>query len=427
MSRQMLSGHKKRPVTVAVIGAGPVGLSAAANLLAAGQIPIVFEQGTDIAEHVRDWSHIRMFSTWDTLIDPVARQLLEATGWKAPQDDALPTGGELISDYLEPLSELPAVSKALQLNCRVIGVARAGLDKTRTARRESQRFTVAFRRDGEIERCLVDAVIDASGTWSQQNPLGSDGMSAHGEERSASRVRYGIPDVYGRDRADYAGKNVAIVGSGYSAANTVLNLVHLKQEVPETSILWLIRRPDLEHLVKDEADDVPARLALGTKLTAHKRAGAFELLTEFQVQELDGNDAELSVIGTHAGEQRRLDDLDCILCNTGQRPDLDLTRELRLRLDPALECVVDLAPLIDPNEHSCYSVPQHGWSELRHPMEPDFYIVGAKSYGRAATFLAFTGYHQVRSIVEVIAKGAADDKDVAVREGVEFVSLDGAI
>jgi hypothetical protein len=94
--------------------------------------------------------------------------------------------------------------------------------------------------------------------------------------------------------------------------------------------------------------------------------------------------------------------VDEIVCATGFRPDLTLTRELRLDLDTAVEAPSALAPLIDPNVHSCGSVPPHGAEELKHP-EPDFYTVGMKSYGRAPTFLLLTGYEQVRSVVAAIA------------------------
>ncbi len=76
-------------------------------------------------------------------------------------------------------------------------------------------------------------------------------------------------------------------------------------------------------------------------------------------------------------------------------------RELRLALDTSLESPVALAPLIDPNVHSCGTVPPHGVEELSHP-EENFYIVGMKSYGRAPTFLTLTGYEQVRSIVAAL-------------------------
>lgn len=90
------------------------------------------------------------------------------------------------------------------------------------------------------------------------------------------------------------------------------------------------------------------------------------------------------------------------MCATGQRPDLAITSELRVKLDPGLESTEALGPLIDPNVHSCGTVRPHGHRELAHP-EPGFYTIGVKSYGRAPTFLMATGYEQARSVVAALA------------------------
>ena len=98
-----------------------------------------------------------------------------------------------------------------------------------------------------------------------------------------------------------------------------------------------------------------------------------------------------------------------LIVATGIRPDVSFLQEVRIALDPALECPSTLAPLIDPNEHSCGTVRPHGARELAQP-EPGFYFAGMKSYGRAPTFLMLTGYEQARSIVADIAgdhEGAA--------------------
>ena len=48
-----------------------------------------------------------------------------------------------------------------------------------------------------------------------------------------------------------------------------------------------------------------------------------------------------------------LEPVDELIVTTGLRPDLAMLSELRLGLDPALEVPTALAPLIDPNIHSC--------------------------------------------------------------------------
>src|SRR5699024_2191227 len=128
--------------------------------------------------------------------------------------------------------------------------------------------------------------------------------------------------------------------------------------------------------------------------------GRIEVHTSVTITELNSTDG-LTVTGsTPTG--RISFDVDRVVPTTGFRPDLDLLREIRLDLDPVVEAPTKLGPLIDPEYHSCGTVPPHGAKLLAHP-EKDFYIAGMKSYGRAPTFLMFTGYEQIRSIVAALA------------------------
>ena len=106
----------------------------------------------------------------------------------------------------------------------------------------------------------------------------------------------------------------------------------------------------------------------------------------------------MDIVGHQDEKEIKITDIHEMIVNTGNRPNLSMVSEIRTSIDTATESVEALAPLIDPNLHSCGTVRPHGEKELRHP-EKDFYIVGSKSYGRAPTFLMATGYEQVRSIV----------------------------
>ncbi|MBX6375837.1 MAG: NAD(P)-binding domain-containing protein [Acetobacteraceae bacterium] len=381
---------------VAIIGAGPVGLAAAAHALRRGMQPLILEAADDVAAHVRDYGHVRLFSPWRYNIDAEARALLEQAGWRAPDPDALPTGAELFEQYLKPLSELPPIARALKLGHRVVAVSRRGFDKVKTEGRELAPFVlraeIAGGRAVELE---ASAVIDASGTWGQPNPLGANGLPAEGEREAASRIRYGIPDALGAERARYAGKAVLVVGSGHSAANALLDLAGVAGR-----LVWAIRGGDPKKSYGGgAADALSARGELGMALEGLVARGAVEVRAGFRVRRVEFKGDRLAVA---AEDGRVVADVDEIVCATGQRPDLGMTRELRLRLDPWLECAEALGPLIDPNLHSCGTVRPHGARELAHP-EPGFYTVGVKSYGRAPTFLLATGYEQVRSVAAMLA------------------------
>lgn len=387
--------HQQLPV--AVIGAGPVGLAAAAHLVDRGIEPLVFEAGESVGSSVREWGHVRVFSPWEFDVDPVAAGLLEETGWSAPDATGYPTGDELAERYLEPLAALPQVAPHLQLGARVVRVTRAGIDKLKDTGRDDAPFELVVEQDGAEWRVLARAVIDASGTWQTPNPLGAGGVPAAGEGEHAHRITFGIPDVLGEDRAKYTGRRTVVAGSGHSAFNAILDLVTLRASDPDTEVVWAIRggAPGRKY-GGGGADQLPARGALGDAVRELVEDGAIELHAGFSTREIRRDGERIVLV-----DGDREITADEVIAATGFRPDLTVLGELRLDLDDRVEAARQLAPLIDPNLHSCGTVPPHGAEELAHP-EAGVFIVGMKSYGRAPTFLLRTGYEQVRSVVAAI-------------------------
>lgn len=387
---------------VVVIGAGPVGLAAAAHLLERGLEPLVLERGTGAGSSVREWGHVRFFSPWRYSIDRAASDLLRKSGWAEPDPDSYPTGNDLVTHYLEPLAKLPVMRSRIRLKTEVVSVTREGFDKMKSPGREEAPFLVTTRApEGVEESILARAVIDASGTWTRPNPLGASGRPAIGEHGLRDYIAYGIPDVLGAARERYAGKRVLVVGSGHSAFNVLLDLVNLADEVPGTEITWAIRKQAdrLQNLFGGGVNDaLPARGELGARVRSLVEQGRLRLVTGMHIARLEASESGIVV----SGPERVLSPVDEIIGVTGFRPDLDLLSELRLALDPAVDSPAALAPLTDPNVHSCGSVPPHGAMELKHP-EDDLYVVGMKSYGRAPTFLMLTGYEQVRSVAAALA------------------------
>ncbi len=388
--------------TVAIIGAGPVGLAAAAHVLERGLRPIVLEAGDGVGHAVRQWSHVQLFSPWEYNIDRAAARLLARTGWNSPEPDHYPTGAELIERYLEPLATKTALAPHIQTESRVTDISRAGFDKLKTMGRENAPFEIRYQNGRGPRMVWADAVIDASGTWHSPNPAGANGLRAIGEREAAHKIAYGMPDVLGKDRARYAGKTVAVLGAGHSAIGTLTDLARLAEQDPETRPIWLLRGNDPAKAYGGGANDkLAARGELGAAFAALVAAGRVTVESGFGVSQIACDGPRL-VIGTDAACCGRRVAVDELIVATGFRPDLDFVRELRIQIDPAIECPVALAPLIDPNEHSCGTVRPHGARELAHP-EPGFYFAGMKAYGRAPTFLMMTGYEQVRSIAAEIA------------------------
>lgn len=401
---------------IVVVGAGPVGLAAAAHLAARGLPFLVLERGQGPAAAMRQWAHVTIFSPWRFNIDIAARELLEATGWRLAPEllDRDPTARELIAQYLEPLAAHPLIAPNVRYDSRVTAIAREDMDLLPNVARFERPFEVVVDGIGGERRIRARAVIDASGTWSAPNPAGTNGIPAAGERDGADRIAYGIPDAFGSERSRYAGRRVLVIGGGHSAMEVLLELAKLKREVPSTTLLWAMRHePTDKKFGGGEDDQLASRGALGRRAHALLTQDIVELLAPFRTKRFALKDNALVVTGSDRRALRHIE-VDEAIVATGFRPDFSMLSELRLDLDPAVQAPRALAPLIDPNFHSCGDVPPHGHRELRQP-EADFYIAGMKSYGRAPTFLMATGYEQVRSIV------AAIDGDVTAADEVRLV------
>ncbi|HBF82162.1 MAG TPA: flavoprotein [Streptomyces sp.] len=388
---------------VAVIGAGPSGLAAAAHLLDQGIEPLVLEAGRQAGAAVREWAHVRLFSTWGEVIDPVAEKLLASTGWTRPDPDTYPSGGDWAEQYLQPLAD--TLGHRVRLGTTVTGVSRTGRDRIVDADREQQPFVVHLTHaDGREERIFAHSVIDASGTWATPSPAGGSGLAALGEHAASDRITYRVPNLKNPAiRARYAGRRTAVIGSGASAFTALAYLADLAKSKDGTGTkgVWILRRGiSGSTFGGGEADQLPARGALGLAAKAAVDEGHADAVTGFRTEAVERDtDGRLTLVGE---DGRRLDSVDELIVLTGFRPDLSFLNELRLDLDERLQAPAELAPLIDPNQHSCGTVYPHGHRELSHP-EPGVYLVGMKSYGRAPTFLAMTGYEQVRSVAAAIA------------------------
>ena len=383
---------------VVVIGAGPQGLAAGAHLVERGLEPVVLEAGAGAGAAVAEWGHVRLFSPWSELVDPASERLLAAAGWARPRE-TYPAGAEWVERYLVPLAEV--LGQRVRYGARVVGVARKGRDLAVDSGRADQPFVVHVRHtDGREEQIEAQAVIDASGTWASPAPAGAHGLPALGETAAARAglVCHDIPDA--AEAQALAGGHVVVLGAGHSAATAVIELAQAAKAQPGLRISWVLRRGQVGNAFGGgDADELPERGALGLRAKQAVTDGLVELVTGFRTERID-TDSGRAVLVSEDG--RLLAPADRVFVLTGFRPDLSFLTEVRLDLDVRLQAPARVAGEVDPNVHSCGSVRATGAAELAHP-EEGFFIVGAKSYGRAPTFLALTGFEQVRSVVAMIA------------------------
>ncbi len=370
------------PRSLAVIGAGPVGLEAAAAALEAGFDVHVFERG-EVGAHPLAWGHVRMFTPWRANVGPASARLLARNGWTPPEPETCPSGAELAATLLAPLAACPELKGRIHEHSHVAHVSRRGRRRGEglaDGSRRSAPFRLLVRDAGGRENFLhAFAVIDASGVYGTPNRAGTGGIPARGETYLAPQMTVRCDDVAGLRRARHAGRRTLVIGGGASAATTVLALAGLAAEVPGTTVAWATRAAGGPFAGERENDPLPARAALHA--AAHAlRDGSDPAVTGIGGAEVEGFEFNSAThryrVALAQDGRTRIEEVDEVVINTGFSADDSIHRELDVRLP-------DGEASAEPLEQ----------------VEPDYWIVGAKSAARASDVRLEKGYAQVAAVV----------------------------
>lgn len=400
---------------IAILGAGPIGLEAAAGAAEAGVDFTVYEVAEGVADNVRTWGHVQLFTPWSMNVSGRVRRLLAGAGSEPPDDDVCPTGLELVEAVFEPLAGLPEIAPRLRLGAEVVEVGRQGLlksDEIGTGVRGQRPFRLLVRdRDGKERVEHADVVLDCTGTYHNPNALGAGGIRAPGERRAEEWIIRHIPDFgagtpkAGAPEADdpgWAGRRILLVGGGHSAQTTARDLRDLVEASPDTSVTWVVRilRPTFGAVADDP---LPARAALvdsARELTSD--ASPFDVRLGRSVESLEASGGGIIVtLGAPGGETETVM-VDRIVSLTGSVGDARLYRQLQIHECYATSGPMKLAAaLLGSAAGDCLTQESHGAETLKNP-EPDFYILGSKSYGRTNTFLLRVGWDQVEEVFSLI-------------------------
>lgn len=402
------------PARIAVLGAGPIGLEAALYARFLGYEVDVFERGSSIADSIRNWGHIRLFSPFGMNASPlgIAAVAAQEPTWQRPADDDFLTGQEFIHRYLMFLAQTDLVADSIHANTNVVGVGREGFLKgDRTPHREAAPFRLLTRSgDGSERLWTADAVLDATGTYGNHNWLGPGGIPAVGETAAAGQIEYALPDILGRDRERYAGRHVLIVGAGYSAATSVVALAELARQESGVRVTWLVRRA-----AEDGDGDGPIPVIPGDRLEARRLLaetanglardgrGAVSHVAGAVIEEVcfDSQSATFRLALSGVDQTELV--VDRVIANVGYRPDVDLYRELHVHTCYATEGPMKLAAaLLDQPGGDCLDQVSCGPASLAGP-EPNFFVLGAKSYGRGSKFLLSVGLAQIREVFTILS------------------------
>lgn len=474
---------------MAIIGAGPIGLEAAAGAVRRGFRVTVLERGSGAAANVRSWGHVSLFSNNSLNLGAEGLAFLEhhkkgdsddlakaegnlkevAAAFVEPDKASFPTGAELVGAYLEPLAAALAAHDLVDLryHSEVISVGRGGLSKGQAIgpceERRRTKFEVLVVVQSRQEELLgrgqqetlvsdIDVVIDASGTYGNPNWLGKGGRPALGERalRGDGAITYTLPTISTIDAALAGGGDIAVIGSGASAITTLALLKRQyttgaqKSSPSPSRVFWITRRAGAPYTLIPN-DPLPQRAALqqlGNSLAAasnnanatdssdigpgapageqpqakHARSGELGVTHRggFQVTALarraDG-DFELQL--QRAGSQST-DSVVVrhVFAHVGYRPDTKITAELQVHYCYASEGPMKLAAAMiaasggSGGGGDCLAQVLPGPGTLLNP-EPDFFIIGMKSYGRGSAFLLRLGFEQVQHVLTLLGSAAS--------------------
>ncbi len=398
---------------LAIIGAGPIGLETAAGAVEAGLDVLVLEAGP-VAAGLEAWGHVPLFTPFGMNAGPLGRARLEAAGLGLPEEDRILTAGAFRARYLLPLADSLRGALHLRTGSRVVSISRRGHLKTEglgDTERERDSFRLLVESDGREEEIYAERVIDASGTYRHPNWAGPGGAPARGERRWRRTLDYGLPDVEGVRRDDFASARTLVIGAGHSAATTVLALTRLARDAPHTRFVWATRTPRSAPLSPIPDDPLPerARLVERANRVALRPPEGSVRLAGVQLVEIDRHGEEFRAGFERIADGTRVDiPVDRVVANVGFSPDRDLYRELQVH-----ECYASAGPMslsaallgaAGAGEVDCLKVGGFGPDVLRTP-EPGFFIIGIKSYGRNPGFLLRTGYEQARDVLTLLGTG----------------------
>ena len=401
---------------IAILGGGPIGLEAALQA-ATLKLPFtVFERGR-LGENLHQWGHVRLFSPFGMNSTPLARARIRAElpQHEMPGDGDILTGREYLGAYLAPLAQSPLLSKHLRAESTVLHIGRRGLlkeDIPGDVRRGQQPFLLLVRYSNREAIEEADVVLDCTGVYGQPRFLGDGGIPAVGETSARSHIVWGLEDILGEQRNVYADKTTLVVGSGYSAATTVCNLAKLAEKHPSTWVIWLARGSGTQPIKRFVNDALKERdqLAVRANTLATRGDGNLEFHPQSVVTAIEcaGPDRGFKVRSLCAGKEVTWQ-TDRLIANVGYTPNTDLYRELQVH-----ECYASLGPMnlasamLKHAGADSLTVPPQGATMLRNP-EPNFFVLGTKSYGRNSNFLLRAGFEQVRDVFALITgKGDLD-------------------
>lgn len=401
---------------VAIVGAGPVGLETARVLTAEGLDVRVYEAGDGPGAALARWRHVRLFTPWHMNVAEGALEDLAAEGL-APEldEDACPTIGSFVDDYLGALARHPRIAPTLRFGHRLVSAGRSRslrFDLPMMPQRADSPFRLLLRGgDGQERVAGADVLVDCTGMTSRPAWIGRGGIPAPGERelRDSRRIWGRLPDLRGVHRDQFRARRVLLVGSGFSAATAAAELAAIHAEDPDTRIDWAIRHEDGPPIAPTPGDSLETRARLVEAANASVEPdGPIRLHRGAWVERLTAaRDGVLEI--TLTGGARTV--YDELLGMVGFVPDFSMLEGLQVDLDYATQGPRKLARILRKADEagarrrgaspSWMHERPVGPDAIMSP-EPDLFVLGHKSFGNRSDFFLQAGYLQARLVAEAI-------------------------
>lgn len=391
---------------LAIIGGGPIGIEAAVYAEDHGWEPRVYERDV-VGANVRRWGHVRFFSPWSLNRSAWGEARVDST--EPIELNGFPTGEEYVENYLSKLAQTLEEPPREGVWVEAIG-RRDALkgDFIGSKSRKAGPFLLRVVSEGAASFEEADVVVDATGVYGQPSNLGPGGLPAIGEVNGERFIEHHIPDLAGEDGSLYANSRVLVIGAGHSAVTSLRGLHDLRADYPETEIVWLRRSADAPY-ERFENDPLPERDRLGAfgNQAARGLIDGIAPRVGMHVWRIEARDDGLQVT-LRDGEREEILEVDRIVANVGYRPNLSLNRELQVHQCYASEGPMKLAAtLLGQSGGDCLEATSSGVETLMNP-EPDYFVLGHKSYGRNSAFLLKVGFTQIEELFSHLKAGEID-------------------
>lgn len=413
------------PATIAIIGAGPIGIETALYARFLGYDVAIFERD-EIGSSVKALGGLPMLTPFSLSCSPLGISAISTNdpGHVLPDLHKTISYQTWLDGYLRPLAKTDLLSDCFRLRTRVISIGKESYfkqDQVSYDERFEELFWLLIEEEsGEQSYFECDIVIDCCGLTSEQQGFGPGGLPVLGESSikleptdGSTRFPYFCSTTTRRGKIEFsqfdfntlAGRNIGLVGDSYLAWFCASKLASLKDKVEATNIHWIKRQlpannvsSAMELSVEGSNDVMPERYRLQQEANRWLENSLITWHTNSQVYSIGmEEDAwKIKLCGAETVELK----LDALFSFGRSQPDWKLSSNLQLELSGSYDSPRNLESALKSVD--LRTLTMESSSDSLVTSEPNYYVLGSKSFGRAADFFFHFGLMQILDLFKLI-------------------------